>query len=148
MRGRKPKPTALKLVDGNPGKRKARDEPQPKSDAVRCPAHLSRLAKRRFRALSAELGRLGLLTNLDIDALAAYCAVWARWVEAERALNGDSGPVSYKNSNLLVANRCLKEMRAFMAEFGMTPSARTRVSVETTNAHDELEALLNAPRAD
>jgi hypothetical protein len=29
MKGRKPKPTALKLLEGNPGKKKILDEPKP-----------------------------------------------------------------------------------------------------------------------
>ena len=41
IRGRKPKPTALKLLEGNPGKRPINEhEPVPPKGTVKCPTWL------------------------------------------------------------------------------------------------------------
>jgi len=74
MRGRRAKPTQLKIVTGNPGKRPLNaDEPRPDANIPECPPEL--LAHR----LAGELAALRLLTNLDRAALAAYCGAYALW---------------------------------------------------------------------
>ncbi len=86
--GRKPKPTALKLVTGNPGKR-----PLPKKEAVVAlseptpPAFLCDDAKVEWGRVCSALYAAGLMTELDRAALAAYCAAYGRWAQAERAIN-------------------------------------------------------------
>ena len=46
-RGRKPKPTALKVLEGNPGKRPLNDrEPVPPKGTLKCPAWLLPEAKK------------------------------------------------------------------------------------------------------
>ena len=74
MRGRKPKPTALKLIEGNPGKRPINGhEPKPPASKPTCPSHLSPTAKAEWKRLAEALHRIGLLTQADRTALAAYC---------------------------------------------------------------------------
>ncbi len=134
MRGRKPKPTAVKQLAGNPGKRPLNDrEPQFSRILPRCPSHLSNVAKNEWRRVSKELYGQGLLTRVDRAALAAYCQLYARWVQIEGILAVTKPLVTTSNGNVIqnpaisIANRTLEEMRKFMVEFGMTPSARTRV---------------------
>ncbi len=73
---------------------------------------------------------------MDRAALAAYCQVWGRWVEAEEALNREglivetSNGNQNQNLNLAIANRCLKQMREYLVEFGMSPSSRSRLSLK------------------
>jgi phage terminase small subunit len=87
MRGRKPKPTHLKLLEGNPGRRPLNiGEPRPQAKIPTCPAHLSPSAKAEWKRLAHMLHRLGVITELDRAALAAYCQAYGRWVEAERKL--------------------------------------------------------------
>ena len=87
MRGRKPKPSRLKLIQGNPSKRalNAR-EPRPEARVPTCPAHLNPSAKAEWKRLAHEMHRLGILTSLDYAALSAYCQAYGRWVEAEKKL--------------------------------------------------------------
>ena len=82
-RRRKPKPTRLKLIDGNPGKRpiNAR-EPNPMAGVPTCPAHLSPRAKAEWKRLARQMNALGIVTELDRAALAAYCQAYGRWAEA------------------------------------------------------------------
>lgn len=137
MRGRKPKPTSLKLLEGNPGKRPIHGrEPQPPGSQPSCPAHLSPTAKAEWKRLAQTLNRIGLLTQVDRAALAAYCQCYGRWVEAERKLAETPAllktPAGYVQPSpwLGIANKQLELMAKFMAELGLTPSARSRVTVQ------------------
>lgn len=87
MAGRPPKPTHLKVLEGNPGKRALnKHEPKPAVKVPSCPRHLVGEAKKEWRRISRELITLNLLTEVDRAALAAYCQAWARWVYAEERI--------------------------------------------------------------
>lgn len=143
MKGRKPTPTHLKLVRGNPGKRRLNEnEPAPEIARPLPPQHLSDEAKVEWGRVIDELYALGLMTGLDRAALAAYCQAYARWVRAESALakmaerdelthalmiktsNGNA----IQNPLVGTANKAMAEMVKYAVEFGMTPSARSRVT--------------------
>lgn len=54
-RGRKPTPTAIKVLEGNPGKRPLNaNEPKPKKKAPRCPSWLEEEAKRMEEVSKAD----------------------------------------------------------------------------------------------
>lgn len=73
-RGRPPKPTGIKGLEGNPGKRPLnKNGPKPKKIAPKCPAWLLPDAKKEWRRLSKELETIRLLTGVDMDAFAGYC---------------------------------------------------------------------------
>ena len=136
MRGRKPKPTRFKVIEGNPGKRPINGrEPQPPGSQPTCPAHLSGPAKAEWKRLAKNLNRMGVLTQVDRAALAAYCQAYGRWVEAERALAETptllKTPAGYVQASpwLTIANKQLELMHKFMAELGLTPSARSRLAI-------------------
>ncbi len=142
----KKKPSNVHLLNGNPGKRKInKSEPQPKKKLPSCPAHLSGPAKTEWKRISKELYVLGLLTNIDRAALAAYCQAWGRWVTSENnikkkgvVLKGAKGGY-YQNPHLSIANRAIDLMYKFLTEFGMTPSARTKIEVKD-NPNDKEES--------
>jgi P27 family predicted phage terminase small subunit len=134
--GRKPTPTSLKALQGNPGKRPLNDqEPRPRTVLPRCPAHLSPEAKAEWKRVSKMLHRLGLLTEMDTTALALYCQTYSRWVEAEKKLASfgllikTSGDLPQQSPYLSIANKTFNQMRAMLVEFGMTPSSRSRLAV-------------------
>lgn len=118
MRGRKPKPGALH--DGG--------VPLP-----RCPPHLDTVARAEWRRLARPMHDAGVLTIGDRAALAAYCQSYARWVEAEEKLQETpmllKTPSGYVQQSpwLSIANKQLEIMGRFMAELGLTPSARSRL---------------------
>ena len=136
MKGRKPKPTVLKVISGNPGKRPLpKHEPQPKPDCPEPPDNLSPAALEEWDRVVPLLYQLGLLSGLDRAALVAYCVAWGRWMDAEDALLKSGAVVMSPNGFpvpspfLAVANRAMKQIKEFLAEFGMSPSSRTRVTV-------------------
>jgi P27 family predicted phage terminase small subunit len=145
--GRRPTPTALKVLRGNPSKRPVNErEPRPPATTPRCPPHLSKEARREWRRTAKLLAEMGLLTSVDRAALALYCEAWARWVEAEQALqkygvvmkspNGFPVPSPY----LGIATRAMEQVRHLLAEFGMSPASRSRVSAPSPADGDEDES--------
>jgi phage terminase small subunit len=72
MRGRKPLPSNVVRLRGNPGKRRQNDaEPRAATRMPTCPACLGDEARKEWQRLAKELAALGLLTGLDRDLLAA-----------------------------------------------------------------------------
>lgn len=88
MRGRKPKPTALKLLTGNPGHRKIdfAHEPQVAAAIPSCPKWLVGEGRREWFRLAPLLHRAKLLTELDRGTLVQACSAWARYCAAEQRL--------------------------------------------------------------
>lgn len=136
--GRRPNPTSLKILNGNPGRRPLnKDEPKPRAKLPACPAHLTPAAKREWQRIGQKLLTLGLVTEMDRAALAAYCQVYARWVEAEEQiqkhgtvwkLTTKAGtPWVQQSPYLQVANKALEQMMRYLVEFGMSPASRSRV---------------------
>ena len=132
--GRKPKPTALKRYNGNPGKRPLNlAEPIPPDGLPDCPDHLSDSARTEWHRLAAVLHGMGIFTTIDRAALAAYCQTYGRWVEAEERLA--ETPTLFKTPSgyvqqspwLTVANKQLELMARYMTELGLTPAARSRL---------------------
>ena len=149
MQGRKPKPTAVKLLSGNPGKRAInRSEPRPQIELPPAPEHLGDDEKRKWAAVVKELHPLGLVTTVDKDALAMYCVIYVRWMKAERMVREKGEIIKtaagniIQNPYLAIANRALDQLNKLGAEFGMTPSSRSRVKVDLPSAESELEEML------
>lgn len=152
-RGRKPKPTAMKLLEGNPGKRPLnKQEPVPPSGQAKCPSWLLPEAKKEWRRLAPSLEAMGVLTMVDQTAFAGYCQAYARWREAEEfiAQHGTifKTPSGYVQQvpQVSIAQQNLKIMQSFLPEFGMTASSRARlVTGEGSMASDDpMEQLLNS----
>lgn len=152
MAGRKPKPTAVKILEGNPGKRKLNDkEPMPVKGMPTYPVWLMPEAKKEWKRLAKILSEMGVLTEVDRSAFAAYCQSYARWKEAQDHINTEGATYETENGmqrpNPYVAI-CNTEQRLMMSaasEFGLTPSARSRIMVATgghKDDEDEMEALL------
>ncbi len=153
MQGRKPKPTALKLLEGNPGKRALNhSEPRPKVVMPRAPEHLSDEEKAKWKAVVRELYPLGLITKIDVDALAMYCTIFVRWMKAEKMVREKGEIIKTAAGNIIqnpylsIANRALEQLNKLGAEFGMTPSSRTRVKTDLTDPDQELERMLFGQR--
>ena len=160
MPGRKPKPTPLKVLEGNPGKRPLNmDEPEYESIVSECPGHLNDYAKEEWERIVALLSESGVLTEVDTASLAGYCQLYGRWVQLETDImtdgitveenrfNKDGDIISTKdimNPKVTEARLTLQQIRAFSTEFGLTPSARSRLSVEPKKKNiDPMEKLLN-----
>lgn len=132
-----PKPTALKVIEGNPGKRPlTANEPEPdKLDMLPGPPErFNKEAKREWRRTGPVLFRAGLITAADLPMFEAYCQAWGNYVTAQRAYDGE--PLITGQKGNLVKNPCAQIARdnldkaiALAREFGMTPSSRSKISL-------------------
>jgi P27 family predicted phage terminase small subunit len=102
------------------------------------------------------LDSAGLVSSIDRAALTGYCIAWSRWICAEDKLRevgllveGARGPAM--NPYLRIANESMAQVRAFLVEFGMSPSSRARVATSRTShptPADGIRDFLNAKRDD
>ena len=143
-RGPAPKPTQLKILQGNPGHQKInRGEPKPRPVAPKCPSWLDPEAKREWRRVAPVLERLGLLTEADGAAMAGYCASYSLWKRSRAVV--DSLGLTYETETgyirqrpeVAIAGAALAEVRAFCQQFGLTPSARARMTLPEMPDDDE-----------
>lgn len=149
--GRKPKPTALKELEGNPGKRALNiHEPKPGKKVPKCPAWLDPGAKKEWRRMAKQLELLGILTEIDMAAFAGYCQAYARWKEAEEFITKHGTIVKTPSGywqqvpQVSIAQTYLKIMNRFCEQFGLTPSARSRIVGDNTcDPDDPMELLLS-----
>ena len=156
-RGPTSKPTVLKVLEGNPGKRPLpKNEPQPESfDSVpRPPSFLMPLAKKHWKTLGEDLRQAGLLTKVDLDAFAACCNAYATWVDAMGQLKKHGMLVKSPNGYPMpspyigIAEKALNRMLQYQKEFGLTPAARARVEVEPdADDGDALDRLIDGREA-
>jgi P27 family predicted phage terminase small subunit len=157
MKGRKPKPTSLKIVTGNPGRRKLNNkEPKPKkinNGIPEPPEHLSEYAKKEWYYVVGSLHQCGILTDIDRGGLAMYCQSYARWKKAEEAIqlmaekNPSGGGLVIKttNGNMIqnplvgTANTAMRDAMRFAAEYGLTPSSRARLEIDEESENQDEE---------
>jgi len=138
---------------GNPGKRKLNsNEARPALAQPTPPSFLNDDAKVEWGRVVDTLFKAGLMTELDRAALAAYCQAYGRWAQAELALarmadkdvfnkalmvkthNG----TAIQNPLVGTANKAKADMMRYAIEFGMTPSARSKVSASPYEQEDDL----------
>lgn len=155
VRGRKPKSTELKLLDGNPGQRKiSKDTPKPALAKNTKPfTWLSKRAQIIWRESVPGLISTGQLTKVDIYAFAAYCSACATFQECEEFINENGmtyesnsvkhGLVIKRRQEVIIRSDALKIARSFASEFGLTPSSRTRIKIEKPKEESTLEKLRN-----
>jgi P27 family predicted phage terminase small subunit len=115
-----------------------------------CPSFLIGYGCDEWYRVAPELHRLGLLTILDIPALAAYCQAYRVWRTAVEALHemAKRDPVMHglvvkaasggaiQNPLVLTIRQAANDMVRFAGEFGMTPVARARIAAGVYNKPD------------
>ena len=155
-RGRKPLPTALKILEGDRGKGRRplnENEPRPPKGVIKCPSWLVPEAKKEWKRLAPSLEAMGLLTIWDIDSFSAYCQAYARWREAEEFITQHGSifktPSGYVQQvpQVSIAQQNLKIMQSLAGEFGLSPATRSRIiaagCMSDKTSDDPMEQLLN-----
>lgn len=143
-----PKPTALKVIEGNRGKRSTgKQEPDPEYlEDLGAPGWLNPSARAVWEEVAPHLAKAKLLTKVDVQLLAMGCVSIAQYRQAvskccddlvkvkrvqDVALDGGASddPVNV-NPWLIVQSMSFKQAMAVFREFGMSPAARTRIAVQ------------------
>lgn len=158
IRGPKPKPTVMHVLNGNPGKRDISDKIkleemiQKFDDYPEAPAWIqkNKIAYEEWNRVVPRLVDVGLLTQNDTSALEAYCKCYSRYREAEEEMDRLNTtyfktPQGYVQQlpQISIAQKYLRLAKEFMTEFGLTPSARGRMLLPgETEDGDQMEILL------
>ena len=162
-RGPKPTPTPILKLRGNTKQvRQRAGEPQPRLGRPTCPAWLSAGGKKEWRRITQQLEELRLLAAIDRAALSAYCQSVAE-MELSTAMLEKEGRViehrSYDKQGRVATSiqrahpacalqaAAFRNIKQFLAEFGLSPSARTRINAPPPPADegDPLDRLMAPP---
>lgn len=170
-----PRPNNLELRRGNPrnggdGDPTVSPDWAPSVESALPPEHMSEIAKELWPDLVGALKEAGLLSVLDLIALEMLCEAYSDWCQARQALadNFDSKgqPSRYyeiidKQGNtiikphpaLAVLSDADRRVRAWLQEFGMTPSARAankiaRELVDAAMVRNQINEELNLDQLD
>ena len=156
VRGRKPIPTAVNKIIG-----RARSNRMPPNEPtigiprvfglpLAPPTYLDDYAVDEWQRTWESLWDAGIMTHVDVGALAIYCQAHARWRRAEEAIqeiakedpkNGGLVLVT-TNGNIVqnplvgIANSSMRDAIRYGAEFGLTPSSRARLGIVATKPYD------------
>src|SRR5438270_12761736 len=156
LRGPAPKPTAIKRLEGNAGKRKLNEaEPTPTLGAPESPDHLEDVARKEWDRLTSILVAMKVLTEADYIALANLCQAYSTLVNAQKQMNKTG--ILYKSKSgyiqqsplLGIIHTQTTIVNTLLREFGLTPSSTTRVAfVDTTPKRPNPFAMLDMPDED
>lgn len=141
--GRLPKPTQLKVLNGNPGKRQLNEnEPKPEAaDASKAPEWLDEVGRAFWDRYAPQMVKLGLLTDLDVPEFAAACEQESLYRRLMKLIM--RAPTGKRAKELGPrADKALAHRDRILARFGFDPSSRARLSVAPQKETDELERLM------
>lgn len=154
MRGRKPKPNAIKLLQGNPGKRPIpTDQPEPAVTVPPCPPQFSDdpVTKNEWDRITKLLYDIKMISELDLAVIAAYCDNFSIWVKTsdEIKISGlviaGQGGVPTINPWYKINMQAKTQLIKCAQELGLSPVQRCRISVkDKRKEEDPLEKFLLA----
>jgi len=162
-RGPAPKPTAIKILEGNPGKQKLNhNEPKPPTIIAipKPPSRLLKDAKTEWRRLAPALIAMGVLTDVDLAAFAEMCQNYAYYLITDKKILdlGDRGVYAMQTTTtgyvqqhplLSLRRQYYDQWRKGLADFGLTPATRSRMIVGDMDgtrvgiSDDPMELLLS-----
>ncbi|UVI32079.1 phage terminase small subunit P27 family [Paenibacillus spongiae] len=120
---------------------------------TKAPSFLKAEAKKRFDEISKMLIDDNKWKSGDEIALAALCASYQHWIEAEKAIkkNGDlcfTTETGYRQQipEISIANNAMKNMLSFIKEFALTPRERSKLKElilkEDEDSDTEMEEMI------
>lgn len=141
MKGRKAKPTSLKLLQGNPGHRPIGDvmtkEPQPERSGMRePPAHITGAAREFWFSQGPQFVQMGTLTDADWPVFETLCLMHEELLSLTARINKlrAKAKLTDADDNRLMTlegrrRKAIGHFQKLSTEFGGTASARTRVRI-------------------
>ena len=148
QRGPKPKPTQLRVLEGNPGRLPINNaEPQP-TGAPACPDYMSDDAKTKWRDIMESIPP-GMITIADSPLLEAYCEAWATHKKATELMNvshdllGDNLTANDKPSAYLkIRNDAAKTMASLATRLGLSPADRSGLKLGVPKGQNKWSDLI------
>lgn len=141
-RGRPAIPTALKLLRGNPGKRRInRAEPQPPPDKPTPPRWLNKEARQCWEHVAKALEAMDMLRGADQATLIGLCVNRAIFVRASRELEKYEQIDSSARLMALTVSQAVRDHTRACTEFGLGPSSRAKLQLPQVSVQDDLETF-------
>lgn len=154
MKGRKPVPTTLKVLNGNPGQRPInQNEPKPTPIAPDAPSWLSGRAKEIWQDHVPKMERIGLIAETDSIVMANLCQEQADMERRQAVINEKGDTIMHENTKgaanevsrpeAIMIHKGRQLIKSYCAELGLTVSSRSRIQVPGHEEEDEMEQLLS-----
>lgn len=130
-------PVELLLLKGNKHltkkeieERKAKEVKAP-SDKVKPPSYLDKDLKREFKKIANELVHIGIMSNLDNDALARFLISKKMYLSVTNNLL-ELDPLDENYTTLLInQDKLFKQCRQSASDLGLTISSRCKLVIPT-----------------
>ena len=109
---------------------------------IAAPKWLKREGRRIWDRLAPPLKAAKLLTQADAETFARYCRNFARWLDAEKAVDKEGatyesesqwGKLKRVNPVFLIADRLERQLLAIEDRFGLNPAERQRIFAARAN---------------
>lgn len=135
--GRPPKSSALRLVEGNRGKRATnKQEPDPPYlNDLTAPDWLPQSARKVWDEVVPHLRVARMLSIVDVPMLCKGCVAIAQYRHATTKMGesliveGDGKPAQL-NQWMVAQSMAFKQAMAVFQQFGMSPASRTRLAIQ------------------
>src|SRR5688572_4051207 len=149
LRGPRPTPTQILKARGTfRADRAKKNEVKGPSGIPRCPAGMDKLAKQCWNKTIPMLMRMKVLSGIDRNAIVRYCIDWSRWKKHQQFLAKHGEVYQIRDGNgkvkclammpqVAIVNKLGLSLTKFEQEFGMTPSARSRIECNTEDTEPE-----------
>lgn len=137
-------PTDLLLVKGKKHLTKAeiedrkRKEIKAPSDKVKAPSYLPADLKKEFNKIAKELKEIGIITNLDIDALARFIIAKKMYLELTKQILKKPELMIVDKDIVTTQDKLFKQCRSSASDLGLTISSRCKLVVPKKEDKKEL----------
>jgi P27 family predicted phage terminase small subunit len=148
MRGRKPSPTTLKILDALRASDPAARAPEPIPGFPAVPAYLEGQGREEFQRIAGLLDEMRVLMLTDGPVIGFYAVYHAALCGALKEIqeNGlfTTGASGQKvvSPAWHVASRAMHAMTGILMECGLTPASRHRIQAKPGPPQDDLETFL------
>lgn len=137
-------PTDLLLVKGKKHLTKAEIEDRESkeikapSDKVKAPSYLPADLKKEFNKIAKELKEIGIITNLDIDALARFIIAKKMYLELTKQILEKPELMIVDKDIVTTQDKLFKQCRSSASDLGLTISSRCKLVVPKKEDKKEL----------
>lgn len=154
MKGRKPHPTAIKKLKGNPGHRPLNElEPKPNLNIPESPDGLDKTGKQEWKRITKHLYDLNMIADMDLAVVFGYCHSFEQLIDSAMKLKKTGllikAPSGYPivNPLLSINNEAKRQMLKYAQELGLSVVQRSRLKIEQKPKEiDPIEYYANKKR--
>ena len=151
-KGRKKIPTKIKEMQGTVERSRTIQNEMVVdlvSDLPEAPEWLSEIGKEEWNKVSSQLFNIGMLHNVDLQLVAAYCNEISLYIETETMLRNKGRIQAFRNPDgtlkhaqavpyQKIAKDALSAAMKLATQFGLTPVARASIAAPVTSNNTQI----------